>query len=177
MNAQPETDSVPVGKLKDQFTGLVHANVPEWQYYAKHRYRVVKRLVDGRYTLQAVNTRSGVPDFDYAEPVTGVPGVTSHLELGSIVLVEFIEGDPGQPHITHFASEGSPYWIPQSVRMEAKYEIEIKADTVKLGPGATPIALEGSLVVAWLNLEIPGFPPMTVPAIGSIIAGQPAVKA
>jgi len=174
MNAQPETDSVPVGKLKDQFTGLVHANVPEWQYYAKHRYRVVKRLVDGRYTLQAVNTRSGVPDLDYAEPVTGVPGVTSHLELGSIVLVEFIEGDPGQPHITHFASEGSPYWIPKMISVRADASIEIKADTVKLGSGKDPVATVGSAVVVFGTT---GAPPIAFAGMGSVVSGKPGVLA
>jgi hypothetical protein len=83
------------------------------EYHAKVRYRVVQKVVD-RYHLQAV-AKGKWPDQTYVSVKPGAAGYDASLALGSIVVVEFLEGDPTLPVITHFAGPGESGFTPISV--------------------------------------------------------------
>lgn len=72
--------------------------------YGKYRYRVVK-MATGRVELQAVSAASGLPDVIPVSIVPGVAGAKMDLAPSSIVLVEFVEGDPTKPIVTAFEDQ------------------------------------------------------------------------
>lgn len=94
--------------------------------WGKWRYRVVE--MDGdRVKLQAVSRAAGLPD---ALPISMGPGVAgAHAELtpASEVLVEFIEGSPSMPLITHFAGKDGTGFVPINLLLDATSEIKLGA--------------------------------------------------
>lgn len=112
------------------------------------RYRVVGMAPDGRVNLQAIST--GVPDVLPVPMRPGAAGVHAQLTPGTEVLVHFVEGDPGQPVITHFAGKGGDGWIPESLSLAA---------------GLAPVARLGDTVQVFL--------PPVMPFSGTI-GGNPA---
>jgi hypothetical protein len=103
------------------------------QYHYPVRYRVVSIAVDGRLNLQIVRKTAGFPD---ALPISlwpGVPGGKGAPALGSTVLVQFADGDPSLPVVTHFASPtDSTFFVPTAVALDA-------SSTVRIGEHATLI--------------------------------------
>lgn len=94
------------------------------------RYRVVQMSVD-RVDLQAVSP--GFPNIGPISMVPGVAGAHAALAGGSIVLVQFVEGDPAQPQITHFAGKDGTGWTPTSITLDASGA----SASIKLGANAT----------------------------------------
>lgn len=70
-------------------------------YLRPHRYRVVTTRPDKRLVLQAVEKTSGVPDLVPCAFWPSAAGVTAELPNGAIVVVEFLDGNPAFPAITH----------------------------------------------------------------------------
>jgi hypothetical protein len=91
------------GRLAGVLRGIVE-RLAGTQLFARYRYRVVLQAGDGRLSLQAVRKRPGLPDV---LPISIWPGIAAAEiapELGTEVLVEFIEGDAAQPAVTGFQS-------------------------------------------------------------------------
>lgn len=115
---------------------LEEANVP---YHAPIRYRVVQIGADKRLHLQIIKRASGFPD---ALPIAiwpGVPGGAGEPKLGSTVLVQFIEGDPSLPIVTHFASpHDSAFFVPANASLDATTLVRLgeHADLTQLGSGS-----------------------------------------
>lgn len=140
-------------RLVRSLRAMVEAITAQTKCHVLVRYRVVNRVVD-RYNLQAVNKSSGWPDILPCAVMAGAAGYKAELTNGSIVLVQFIEGDEAQPIITHFEQAGQPGFIPISIK--------IAADD---GP-ALPAARQTDTVAIF-------FPP--VMAFSGTVGGAPAV--
>lgn len=69
-----------------------------------YRYRVVSMATDNRVNLQAVKSDLGLPDMMPISQCPGLPGFQADLSLGSIVLVQFLDGDPSLPRVTGYDS-------------------------------------------------------------------------
>jgi len=95
------------------FRALIKQFTAPLEYHAKVRYRVVEKIVD-RYHLQAVR-KGAWPDQTFVSVKPGAAGYDASLALGSVVVVEFLEGDPTLPVVTHFAGPGEEGFIPISV--------------------------------------------------------------
>jgi hypothetical protein len=80
--------------------------------YGKTRYRVVGMGGDGRVNLQAVRKAAGLPDMTSVSQWPGVAGTHAELTPGAEVLVEFVEGDPSMPIVTHYAGKGGTGFVP-----------------------------------------------------------------
>lgn len=92
---------------------LIKLFTSKLEYHAKVRYRVVEKVVD-RYHLQAVK-KGKWPDQTFVSVMPGAAGYDAPPALGSIVVVEFLEGDPSLPVVTHFSGPGQEGFIPISV--------------------------------------------------------------
>lgn len=106
------------GKLLVPFKKLVRELTAHYQFHASVRYRVV-RMAGERVELQVVKRGAGWPDVLPISIHAGVPGLSAQLRPGSQVLVQFIEGDPAQPIVTHFAPTSDAAWLPVSLRLDA----------------------------------------------------------
>jgi len=85
------------------------------QVNGSYRYRVVRMAADGRVELQAVRRVVGLPDILPVSQWPGVAGCHAELTPGTIVLVQFAEGDRTLPVITHFVGKDQPGFVPVSL--------------------------------------------------------------
>jgi len=129
--------AVNENRLLAALRALIPHLLPRLPFLGMYRYRVVARNIDGRLQLQAVNRALGLPDVLPISIVPGLPGMTTEPTLGSIVLVEFLEGDPAKPRVTHFSDEAGGF-VPVSLTLDAQ-------TTVRVGPSAAQVALAGGV--------------------------------
>lgn len=92
---------------------IVNLFTARLEYHSKVRYRVVRKVGD-RYDLQAVR-KGRWPDITHVSVMPGAAGYDASVQLGSVVLVEFIEGDGTLPVLTHFVGKDQAKFIPISV--------------------------------------------------------------
>lgn len=115
-----------VGKLSDRLDGV-------------YRYRFVRLAVDGRYDLQAVSSRPGLPDLLTVD-AWGAGGYHVEPVAGCECLVAFIDGDRGYPILLAWPGFARPGHVPSKV---------------KIAGGGGPIARVGSTVTLYLPPAIP----------------------
>lgn len=113
--AQAGRTTDPVAAKLAQFIALQTAST---RYFAPYRYRVVLRHSE-RYDLQCVRRSTGMPDLLSVRVCPGVAGARAHLKLGSIVTVQFLDGDPGQPVIAAGDDYDSGGFIPDELALLA----------------------------------------------------------
>lgn len=141
-----------------------------------YRYRVLSMGPDGRVSLQAVRKSAGLPDLLPVQQWPGVAGAHATLTKGSIVGVQFLEGDETLPVVTSYQGKQGQSFVPDVVTFGATdpadaIEVAYKGATVKvLTP---PAAFSGTIngapaagVVVWPA-------PFT---LGTIEVGTPRVK-
>jgi hypothetical protein len=124
---------------------LLKQLLPELPFLRPYRYRVVQMTSsgDGRVELQAVRKAAGLPDVLPASILPGIPGASSRLKPGAVVVVEFIEGDPQLPIVTHFEAEGGQGFLPVALALDASSSVRVgeHASSVRVGPGdGQPVA-------------------------------------
>lgn len=120
-------------RRRDALTRLVASLFPALRYAGAFEYRVVSQT-GNRLNLQAVRASTGLPDLPRVPVRPGVPGVKSLVKLGELVLVVFADNDPSRPQVIAHDHADSPGWMPLSLELG--------------GPGALPIAYQGSTVQA-----------------------------
>ena len=161
--------------LETLIRAIVRRIVDE-KIHGLYRYRVIGQGVDGRVTLQAVRKGAGLPDLLPVRMMGGVPGGHGVLKKGSIVGVQFLEGDPKEPRITSFEGLKGPSYVPTVLYLGADdlssaLEVAHKGATVRvLTP---PAAFQGTIngqpaagVVVWPSSF----------TLGTIETGTPRVK-
>lgn len=111
-------------------------------------YRVVTQSGD-RFSLQPVLTAIGAPDLDAVPARPGVPGVRADVELGSRVLVQWVNADPGRPYVAAYEDAESDGFAPTRLDLSLEDETGVYdpsgrvlrfGDTVMMptGSAATP---------------------------------------
>src|SRR5262252_4327925 len=150
--------------------------------FGKYRYRVVTQRDDGRLELQAVRREAGLPDLKPIRVWPGVAGAAADLTPGAEVLVEFIEGDPQQPIVTHFAGVDGPGFVPVSLAFcESTMRAARQGDLVQSGgPGCTamliplpnappaPSVLPATAYLIHFGSTLPTGPTEQAPLYGSV---------
>lgn len=126
---------------------LILEAFPEYAFLGRYRYRVV-RQVQNRVDLQVVRKRSGLPDVLPVSVHPGMAGLSAELTPGSVVLVEFIEGDTRQPIVTHFASKDEEGFLPVELAIDATEVVCIgeEAAAVELGAAAAVVPRHGDTI-------------------------------
>jgi len=110
------------GQLEDVVIAYVLRVLP-WLRYARgpFEYRVVDQAGE-RLTLQPVRVSLGMPDLDRVVMHPGLPGGRADVQLGSRVLVQFIEGDPSRAVVTGFEDAEGGGFVPD--RLDLCTELE-----------------------------------------------------
>jgi hypothetical protein len=159
------------------------------QLLGKYRYRVVAMRDDGRVDLQAVRTGAGLPDLQPVSVWPGVAGAAAELAAGTEVLVEFIEGDPTMPIVTHFAGVAGPGFVPVSLAFcGSEQRAARQGDLVQSGGAGCTVVLTPVVPVPGVPVT-PGVPylisfssnpadvgTLAKPLFGAISNGSPWVK-
>lgn len=104
--------------LPDHLRKIVATLTAGHRYFAPWEYRVVQRVGE-RYDLQAVRVSSGMPDLRNVRVRPGVAGIRTHLTLGSLVLVSFVDGNPSRPVATAFDDVDAPGFVPADLYLQA----------------------------------------------------------
>jgi hypothetical protein len=139
-------------ELESLLIGIVEKIMGE-RLFGKYRYRVVQMAVDGRVDLQAVKVQAGLPDLLRLEQWPGVPGTHSELTPGSIVAVEFLEGDRSLPIVSGYRGKQDGGFVP---------------DLMLLGTGVEGQSAEVAYRGATVSILLPPF------AFTGTISGNPA---
>ena len=127
--APPETSQR--GRLAKAFTALV-AQATDRKIFGKIRYRVAAMSGD-RIELQPQSTDAGFPNIG---PVIQRPGAAgSHATMvdGSLVLVEFIEGNPRLPVVTGFAEKDGAGHAPDTQTFSVVTTLKLGSSTAAEG--------------------------------------------
>jgi hypothetical protein len=132
---------------------IVKETFPNYEFLAKYRYRVVKMAGD-RVDLQAVSKDLGLPDMLPVQIWPGLAGASANLTPGAIVLVEFIEGNPTMPIVSHFEPEGGGGFRPVHSFVDASERVFIGTSDPN-DSGARPIARVGDMIECVLPPAIP----------------------
>lgn len=179
--------AVERGRLAGLLTAIAR-RATDAPIYGKYRYRVIAQRDDGRLELQAVRRDAGLPDIKPIRVWPGLAGAAAVLTRGTEVLVEFIEGDPGQPIVTHFAGTDGPGFVPVSVTLcESTMRAARQGDLVQSGgPGCTvtftpitpPTGPNMTPATPYLiSFDSTAPTPLTAaPLYGSISTGSPKVR-
>jgi len=177
-----------LGRLLGAIQAMAREAFPRADFAFPYRYRVVEMSAD-RVQLQAVRRLAGLPDLLPGTMFPGVSGAWAALKPGSLVLVSFIEGDPSQPIVTHYATKDDPGWRPVRLELDAEDEVQIgeEADLVTLGAGSPPgVARVGDPIASSVSLlyagpgtltAVPNGTPGAIPITGTITGGSSKVKA
>jgi hypothetical protein len=115
-----------VNRVLDSLAPLVRAVFPTYAYWVPRKFRVVTmRPADGRVNLQAVNKALGFPDILPVRVSPGMAGLSAILKPGAIVVVQFVDGEPTQPIITHFAAEDEQGFLPIELCIDASLMVRL----------------------------------------------------
>lgn len=115
------------------------------------RYRVVRLSVD-RLELQAIKVVAGLPDILPISVWPGMAGLSADVAIGAVVLVQFIDGDPAMPIVTHFSPKDGAGFLPAKAALDATDEVRIgeHASSVVLASGdADPLSSPTGRVVRY----------------------------
>jgi hypothetical protein len=148
-----------VSPLADALKAIADRCAPG-ELWGKYRYRVISMTAD-RVNVQAVRKRTGLPDLLTVSMWPGAAGLHAVLAPGSECVVEFLDGDPGQPVITHFAGKDGVGHVPVSL---------------SLCGGSSRVAAVGSTVTVFFPAIIPASGTLDgLPFVGNLTIVDPVV--
>lgn len=150
------------------FRALVREALPNYAFHGLYRYRVV-RMAGHRVDLQAVRKAPGLPNILPVPVHPGAAGLAAELSPGALVLVEFVEGDPGQPVVTHFSTKDDPGFLPVALALDATEAVRIgeTASAIELGAAAGVVLRHGDTI----SIKNPVNQTVLLAGIVEIIAG------
>ncbi len=170
---------------RGRLAGLMRAianRATDSKLLGKYRYRLVSQRPDGRVDLQAVRKDAGLPDLRTVRVWPGVAGAAAELAPGTEVLLEFVEGDPGQPVVTHFAYRDGPGFVPISLSFCGSTQpVARQGDLVQSGGDGCQATFTGPpgpmspgvpYLISFSSLATP-----QAPLYGAISSGSPKVRA
>lgn len=108
--------------IADAVQKLAAAGDPGRRFHGLYEYRVYNMADDDkRAQLQSVDkTLTGLPDALPVKVRMGVAGASAELKGGSLVLVQFVNGDPARPVVVAFEEEGGPGHVPPELRLDGE---------------------------------------------------------
>lgn len=126
-----------MSRLLDTVRSIVRETFPRYDYLGPRKYRVV-RLSANRLELQIVNRSLGLPDLLPIAMWPGLAGAWAKMTPGAEVLVQFIDGDPAQPIVTHYAPKDGNGFVPVEVEIDASSKVTVGDSASEVLLGAAP---------------------------------------
>ena len=158
-------------RLVRALRALVRDALPRLAYLAPRRYRIVEQIGE-RLTLQAVRAAAGVPDLLMVPVSPGVAGTRAEHTPGAVCVVQFLDGDPSAPMVTHFEAADGNGWLPVGLTLDATGAVKVgpSADLVELAGGdVTDISGGAGRVVRYGDPIVFGAPGPGVVSAGAIV--------
>lgn len=117
------------------FRVLLDRLLPDYRYRGVYECRVVTQEGE-RLNLQPVRSGLGLPDLRRVRVRPGVPGVKALHALGSLVLVAFVDADPGRAVVVSADDAESPGWMPLTLTLGDAPVLGVarQTDAVVAGP-------------------------------------------
>lgn len=156
-------------RLFDQFRKLVGELLRPTVFLGSYAYRVVD-LDEGIADLQFIAVTRGPTLPDLSVPLwSGVPGVEGDPQLGSSVLVRFVNGDPARPYVEAYEGLSTPGFLPTRVNLDA-------SSSVTVGGSASSVALGARMAASPINAVTHGVPVcygdnISVAIVGGVATG------
>jgi hypothetical protein len=125
----------------DDLTGLRPG--PDIAYRGAYEFRVVNQEGD-RLNLQPTRVSLGLPDLPRVPMRPGLAGARNNVQLGSLVVVQFLNADPARPIVTGFDAPDSAGWRPMSTELQ----VDPLAGSVTIADGTLGVARQTDSVVA-----------------------------
>jgi hypothetical protein len=153
------------------------------------------RMSADRVELQIVNRALGLPDILPISQWPGAAGVWAQLQPGALVLVQFIDGDPSQPIVTHYEPKGGAGFRPVEMHLcagstgasptehatSAEATVNLIASVIAALCAATPGAWTGAGIattfVAAINAALAGAASSTITPYATALTAALAAKA
>lgn len=160
------------------FRALVRESDPNRTFRGMYRYRVFSMSGD-RVQLQVVNPNLGLDDALPVEIAPGMAGLAAQLTPGAVVLVQFVEGDPTMPVVTHFTRKDEEGFLPVQLTLDATSLVAMGFDatSVELGLANAKVLRDGEAVkITATGTVTPGGPSGAITVTG-IIQLDPAIAA
>lgn len=133
------------------YAAIFRALFPRVPYLGKYEFRVVAQS-GMTLALQPVRASTGLHDLDGVPMRPGMAGLSAEVTPGSLVLVEFIEGDPSRPVVTGFDDPASPGWRPPKLTLSSP-AIEILTDLATVADGSAAVTRDDRLQAALSSLK------------------------
>lgn len=125
---------------------LFDAFDPDRNYRAIWEYRVVDK--EGkRLTLQPIRKSTGMPDLRRVRVMAGISGAEQDVELGSRVLVTFIDANPAMPIVVAFEDPEGDGFVPILLKLAGGDDFVALAGKVAAQLSALKTALTGAVIV------------------------------
>jgi hypothetical protein len=124
-------------RLPSALQRLIDALTAAHRFRGAYSYRVVSQDAD-RLDLQPERASAGMPWLQRVLP-RYFPGLRVDHTLGSLVVVQFLDGDPARPVVTGGDDPESAAWLPETVRIDSDGDVEVAG-------GIWPVLLNGQTV-------------------------------
>lgn len=156
-----------IDEMIDAFRGAVREVFPSWGYSGIWEYTVFS--AGSTYDLRP--TDASLPPISSASFKPGIPGLTSLMQVGALVYVQFVNCDPARPVVVAVAGPGDAGFTPTSIAIVASGSARLDGSSIALGtpgPNLAPpvrygdtVAITGSGAAAGvIGLTTPfGIPP------------------
>jgi hypothetical protein len=152
------------------FERLLTSLFPDLVYRGAFEYRVVTQSGD-RLNLQPALVSTGLPDLSRVPMRPGVAGARNDVKLGSLVVVQFLNADPGRPVVTGFDAPDSPGWLPSATELQIGGLPGSAVSLAEMGPVVpSPMGLING--VARLNDDV-----IAGPFAGKVVRASMKVRA
>lgn len=136
----------PTSRRLAALRALVDAFDPDRQVRAVWEYRVID--TEGkRLTLQPVRRSTGMPDLRRVRIMAGISGAEQDVELGSRVLVTFIDASPAMPIVVAFEDPEGDGFVPILLKLAGGDDFVALAAKVATQLSTLKSALTSAIVV------------------------------
>jgi hypothetical protein len=126
-----------LGRIVEQLTA-------RYRFAGSYSYRVVAQDGD-RLDLQPERSAAAMPWLSRVRP-RYFPGLRVDHQLGSLVVVQFLDSDPARPVVTGGDDPESEGWLPETVRIDADGDVEVAGGIYPvLLNGQTGLTLKGTV--------------------------------
>ena len=134
----------------DAVLAVIRKAFPWLGYCATYEYSVFTVNGGGAsYDLGPVALTAGLPPLPTVAFKPGMPGLTSTLQVGSLVYVTFINHDPTRPFIVGVSNPQDPGFVPTSLALQCSAAVSINTSGLVHAGGqepANPVTAPGRFV-------------------------------
>lgn len=130
-----------VSRLADAIRAVIRELFPHLELLGPKEYRVAAVHSAGAFVdATPVDGTLGLPPISRV-PFLGAPGLAAEVQLGSRVLVQFVDASPAKPVVTATEGADGSGFVPTSARLDASGTVRIgeHATLVDIGSGAESV--------------------------------------